>query len=145
MYSGIDLVLARNGPRSRAWRVIGFILFESLSLSHDRVVEHARAADFLGPQPELLPQELLAVGQDEGQRVAAAGQVDDLPRLAPPPGGKQDALEADRKVRQVSDLLLDEQGPVVAQPRGEAQLHVLEAQLERAMDAELVIAVGRDG
>ena len=78
------------------------------ALGRDRVVQHAGAADFFGTQPELLADQLFAAGQDELDRVAAAAQVVDLPRFAPPARGEQDALEADRKIGEVGDLLLDD-------------------------------------
>src|SRR5262245_59488710 len=80
-----------------------------LPLGHERVIEDAGAADLFGAEPELFADQLIALRQDEREGRAIAAQIDDLPRLAAAAWGKQDALEAQRPVREVREVLLDDQ------------------------------------
>src|SRR5262245_6557191 len=110
---------------------------QRLPLGLQRVVQHTRSADFLGAQPEFLPDQLFAVGQYESQSGSVASEVNDLPRFAPSSGGKQNTLEAEWPVGKVGQMLLNDTLPVL-QLRGRFALHVIEAKLQRAMDAEVI-------
>src|SRR5262245_19240344 len=66
----------------------------ALPLGHQRVVQHAGAADFFGAEPEFFADELFAFGEDELEGLAIAAEVDDLAGLAATIGREKDAAEA---------------------------------------------------
>src|SRR5262245_42978995 len=53
-----------------------------LPLDVERVIQHSKAANFLGADPEFLADEIFAFGQHELQRGSLTVQVENLPRLA---------------------------------------------------------------
>jgi len=80
---------------------------QGLPLGLEAVVEHPRAADLLGPQPEGLAEQLLAVGQAVELVVAAGPQADDL-RVQPAASYRKGALNlvAQHRHRPVESFFL---------------------------------------
>src|SRR5438046_567352 len=110
-----------------------------LPLRLQRIVQHPRAADLFSPQPELFSDKLFPLGKDELRGFSRAAQTADLPRLPPPLRSEQNALKAERPIGQVGQVLLDDERAIL-ELRGHFDLHVVEAKLQRAVDAEMIAA-----